>query len=171
MKNILISIIFLLLFLDLSAQKTEKVGYINSDSLIHLIPGRDTVLKIIRLAVNAYEDTLREFDINYRALYDAFKRDSSSMTKDNIKIKIAQLLGWKKKMNDFKSDAKENLDKLQDSLFLPLIEKAQKAIADVAKENGYIYIIDTSLSNGMVLVYADKSGDIMPLVKKKLGIR
>jgi Skp family chaperone for outer membrane proteins len=37
----------------------------------------------------------------------------------------------------------------------------------VAKEKGYDYILDTGL--GMVL-YASDSEDILPLVKKKLGL-
>jgi outer membrane protein len=49
----------------------------------------------------------------------------------------------------------------------PMIEKANQAIEDVAKENGYTYILDTSA--GTVL-YFPESDDILPLVKTKLGL-
>jgi len=40
---------------------------------------------------------------------------------------------------------------------------------DVAKENGYTYIFDTSPGIGVVL-YADESTDVTALVKAKLGM-
>jgi outer membrane protein len=49
----------------------------------------------------------------------------------------------------------------------PIIDKAKKAIEDVAKENGYTYIFDSSVG---VLLYYENSDDIMTLVKKKLGL-
>jgi outer membrane protein len=171
LKKVLIPLIFCFFsFPSLFAQTNAKLGYINSDSLIPIIPGRDSVLKVIKAAVDIYEEQFYVMDLKYQSLYEAFNKDSSSLSSDTLKVKIVELLALKKKLNDFKSNAKESLQKQQDALLLPLIAKAQKAIADVAKEYGYIYIFDTSESNGMVLVYADKEGDIMPLIKKKLGI-
>ena len=46
--------------------------------------------------------------------------------------------------------------------------KQQQAIADVAKENGYSYIFDVSAG---ALLYQPDSDDILPLVKKKLGLK
>ena len=50
----------------------------------------------------------------------------------------------------------------------PFIDKAKKAIDDVAKEKGYTYILDTS--TGSVL-YWEGGDDIMMYVKEKLGIQ
>ena len=53
---------------------------------------------------------------------------------------------------------------------LPLryaIDKAKKAIEDVAKENNYNYVFDSGVG---VLLYQRDSDDIMPMVKKKLGL-
>jgi outer membrane protein len=49
----------------------------------------------------------------------------------------------------------------------PVISKATAAIEAVAKENKISYVFDTS--KGEFLVVPD-SEDILPLVKKKLGI-
>ena len=57
----------------------------------------------------------------------------------------------------------------QSELMKPLVDRAKKAIEEVAKENGYSYIFDTSTGVG-ALLYTPESDDIMPLVKKKLGI-
>ena len=54
-------------------------------------------------------------------------------------------------------------------LLQPIIEKAKKAIDDVAAENGFLYVFDMSM--GAILYNSDQSVDLMPLVLKKLGVK
>jgi outer membrane protein len=55
-------------------------------------------------------------------------------------------------------------------LFAPVTDKADKAIKDVGKENGYIYIFDLS-QNQIVYFDESKSTNVMPLAKAKLGLK
>ena len=55
----------------------------------------------------------------------------------------------------------------QQELVQPFIEKAKAAVKEVAKENKYTYIINAIED---VVLYSEPSDDIMPLVKKRLGI-
>jgi outer membrane protein len=54
------------------------------------------------------------------------------------------------------------------NIYKPILEKANKAIAEVAKENGFTYILD--LAQGGVIFYSETSTDILPLTKQKLGL-
>ncbi len=49
---------------------------------------------------------------------------------------------------------------------MPIQNKLQTAIEDVAKENGYTYILPKE-----ALIYMPPSGDIGPLVRKKLHLK
>ncbi len=60
------------------------------------------------------------------------------------------------------------IKKKEQELLTPLINKAREAINEVAKENGYKYIFDSSLG---VILFTDDTDDILPLVKKKLNIK
>lgn len=51
-------------------------------------------------------------------------------------------------------------------LLSPIIAKVETAINDVAKENGYVMIFDTSVFNA--ILYATESDDVTALVKAKL---
>ena len=53
-------------------------------------------------------------------------------------------------------------------LFQPIMDKAQAAIEKVSKSNGFTYVFD--ISAGGVVYFSEKSIDILPLVKKELGI-
>jgi outer membrane protein len=48
-----------------------------------------------------------------------------------------------------------------------MLAKAKKSVEEVAKENGYKLVIDSSQGT---LLYSEPSDDIMALVKKKLGL-
>ena len=59
------------------------------------------------------------------------------------------------------------LEAKEQELIEPILTKAKKAIEEVAKENGYTYIFDTSI--GAVL-YWEEGDNVLNLVKKKLKL-
>lgn len=71
-------------------------------------------------------------------------------------------------MEEFNTQAQTDLRNKEEELTAPIIARARKAVEDVAKESGYTYIFN---STDGLLLYATPSDDILPLVKKKLGIQ
>ena len=69
------------------------------------------------------------------------------------------------RIQEFQENAQKQLQDREAELTKPIIDRAKKAIEDVAREGNYTYIFD-----GAALLYSQDSEDIMPLVKKKLGI-
>jgi outer membrane protein len=75
----------------------------------------------------------------------------------------------------------QNLDKLQQdaqttiqnkhaALMEPVFKKVGDAIADVAKENGYTFILTQQIEGLDVILYGDDKMDISELVLKKMGV-
>jgi outer membrane protein len=67
----------------------------------------------------------------------------------------------------FQQSADQDLGAKQAQLFNPLIEKVKNAISTVGKANGYTYIFDIGTG---ALVYYEMGDNVLPLVKKELGI-
>lgn len=82
--------------------------------------------------------------------------------------KIKEITDLQGRIQAFQASADEDLNSKQAELFNPIIEKVKNAITEVAKENNYNYILD--VGTGAVLFY-DNGDDVLPLVKKKLGIK
>ena len=61
----------------------------------------------------------------------------------------------------------QQIGKKQQELYQPVFDKVNKAIADVAKENGFTYIVDATKGS---LLFADDKFDIQSLVRTKLGL-
>ena len=80
------------------------------------------------------------------------------------------MIDLNKRIGDFQTKAQADLQDQQVILFKPIQEKVDKAIKEVGKENGFVYVFDTGSG---VLLYFDetKSTNIMPLAKAKLGIK
>ena len=72
------------------------------------------------------------------------------------------------RIEESQANAQKLLEERQEALLKPIVDRAKKAIEEVGKENGYTYIFDSGI--GTVL-YSQDSDDIMPLVKKKLGLK
>ncbi|MBK9338659.1 MAG: OmpH family outer membrane protein [Lewinellaceae bacterium] len=53
-------------------------------------------------------------------------------------------------------------------LYKPILERVNTAMQDVAKENAYLIVFDSSTQ---ILLYGDESLDVTPLVKAKLGLK
>ena len=61
------------------------------------------------------------------------------------------------------------MQKEQEALLTPLYARVKQTIAEVAKANGYAYVMDSSEGSG--IIYSDSTFDLMPLVKSKLGLK
>ena len=68
----------------------------------------------------------------------------------------------------YEQEVMQLVDAKRQELLKPIFDKAQNAINDVAKSNGYIMVFDTSIPNAVLFV--QDSDDIMAMVKTKLGI-
>jgi len=156
-------------FLSLStfAQK-QKYGYINSDELMKIMPGADTAVAQYQQYAQALDTILMTMQQELNSKYESFNNNQAKMSDLIKQTKTKELQDLQDRIKSFQTSAQEDLQKKQNELLQPIIDKAKNAIEKVAKENGYTLIID---SRQGILLYAAASEDILPLVKKELGIK
>ena len=68
----------------------------------------------------------------------------------------------------YEQEVQQKLTAKRQELLQPIVEKAQKAVEEYAKANGYGMVFDTSSFNAVL--FAQDSEDLMPALKAKLGI-
>ncbi|MBP5515324.1 MAG: OmpH family outer membrane protein [Bacteroidales bacterium] len=150
------------------AQKTVKLGHINSSELMQIMPGKDSAQTAFQAEVEVLDRDLRAMQEELEKKYNDYNERKTQMTDLIRKTKESELQDLGQRIQTYRQDAEERLKQKEEELLKPIIERAKQAIADVAKENGYTYIFDTSAG---VLLYQQDSDDIFPLVKKKLGLK
>ncbi|HLU84066.1 MAG TPA: OmpH family outer membrane protein [Vicingaceae bacterium] len=150
------------------AQKSVKIGHINSNELLAAMPERDGVQKEIEDYAAQLTTTMDAMRKEYETKVADFQSKQDVMTDIIRDNKIKEITDLEKRITEFQKTAQADLQKKEEKLLQPIIDKAKQAIDDVAKENNYTYILDSSLG---VVLYSVDSDDILPLVKKKLGIQ
>ena len=149
------------------AQGTGKIGYISLQELIPTMPE----YKKADTALNDYQNALgQNFEDMKREYYE---KDSSLNSKDTLKLTKAQLEIKRRevsellvKLQGWQQQAQQLYQQKQQELIAPIQKRAVDAVNQVAKENGYTYVLTKE-----ALLVSPPAEDILPLVKKKLGIR
>jgi len=169
MKSILkISAILLIVILSFStfAQK-NKLGHIDSNELMKLMPGKDSAQAKIEGFAKQLDGQLKGMQGEFEKKYNDYLANRDKMTDLIKQTNEQELQDLQKRIEEFQKSAQEELQKKQDELLKPIVDKAKAAIEKVAKANGYSYIFDSGVG---VLLYSEPTEDVLPLVKKELGI-
>lgn len=152
------------------AQNKVKLGHINSDSLMSIMPGKDSALAKIQRETETYQKLYNTMKAEFDTKYSDYNTNLSTMSELVKQTKYAELEDLQTRITNFETAASDSLEKKRTALLQPIIDQAKKAISDVAKENGYTYIFD-STQGVSFLLYTEGGDDVMPLVKKKLGLK
>jgi len=150
------------------AQKTVKLGHINSSDLMQIMPGKDSAQSAFEAEVKILEGELKAMQDELEKKLADYQERKSQMTELIRSTKEQELNDLNQRIQVYQQNAQKKLQEKEAELLQPIIDRAKQAISDVAKENGYTYIFDTSA--GAVL-YQQDSDDILNLVKKKLGLK
>jgi len=152
-----------------SAQTTPKFGHIESNKLMSIMPDMKAAQASLQNKALEFDKQLNEMKAEYQKLIKAFQ-DAEKTMSDIVKAtKVKEIQDAEQRIGTFNQYAQQELGKTKEELLKPIIEKSTNAIKQVGEENGFIYIFD--LSAGNILYFSGKSVDVLPLVKKKLGIQ
>lgn len=151
-------------------QKTDyKFGHINSNELLSVMPERDSAKVELQNYSKMLQQEMEAMQVEYQNKVNVYleKQDTySTLVKQSKETEIQEM---QRRVQEFQSTAQQDYQQKESEIFQPIMDKAQAAIEKVAKENSFIYIFD--IGAGGVLYFSAQSVDILPLVKKELGIK
>lgn len=168
MKRIVIVFFALFCFVGIKESAAQKFGHINFSELYQQVPGHDLARAEYEKYFSEIKQQVEAMENELQQKYMEYTNNSASMTPLIKTAKERELQDLNARYEDFRSSVTTDLQAKEVALSEPLIAKAKKAVEDVAKENGYTYIFNSS--DGLVL-YATPSDDVMELVLKKLGVK
>jgi outer membrane protein len=152
------------------AAAQQKIGYINTSEVLQLMPERDSASKLYEKFNGEISKEFESMNVLYNNLLETYTKQKDSLSTFIRQSKEAELMEMNGKIANFREVAQQELDKKQNELMAPIIEKLRKAIKEVAEANKYTYIMD--ISGGALVYYPeDETLNVLPLVKAKLGIK
>ncbi len=152
-----------------SAASAQKLGHVNMDELIQLYPETTAAKDSLTRYATRLEADFSEMRAEYESKVQSFQQNEPNMTNLNKESKMRELQEMQVRIQEFEVKANQDLQLKQTELLKPIVEKVQEAVKAVSVEGKFTYIFDSSASKG-TLVATEGGIDVMPLVKKKLGI-
>jgi outer membrane protein len=171
MKKIAGILIFIVLFAGSGAvAQTLKFGHINSQDLVTVMPEYIAAVAQLDSLSLTLQNDLELQQVEFNNKYDKYLKEQKTLTDLVRQTREQELSDMQTRINNFTTQASTTINEKQTELMTPITAKAQKAISDVGKENGFIYIYD--LASGALIYYDEtKSVNILQLAKTKLGIK
>ena len=166
MKRIVKSVAVVVITIgSLTIAQAQKVAHISVDSLISIMPESKTAEGLVVKHQKELESQVSSMQGELQAKYEKYMAEGSTYSEIIKASKEKELQDLKNRVDEFTTQARQDLQNKQQELSRPIYEKARKAIELVAKENSYKYVLDTSTG---VVIYSEPTDNILQLVKKKL---
>lgn len=169
-KNIIKSLSLIALLLVFTQTNAQKVGHLNFQKIIELLPEFQTASDEYQLFQASLEDELSQIEVEAKKTQNLIeveqKKPQPSPTK--LKLLAQKMEKHQQSYQELSQSIQENLKEKYNELVEPLKEKVSKAVEEVAKENGFTHVIDNTFGT---LIYADEKFDLETLVKTKLNLK
>jgi len=167
-KIFIILLILIAATANITQAQTLKFGHIDIQQLIQVMPERTTAIADLEKTAKELEDMLGTMQTELQTMFKEYTDKGETMSDLVRQAKEEDIRAKQQRVETFRTQSEQQLQQKQQDLMKPIIEKADKAIADVAKEQALVYVFD--ISSRVVLYKSNQSIDVLPLVKKKLGI-
>ncbi|MFV0365410.1 MAG: OmpH family outer membrane protein [Mangrovibacterium sp.] len=146
--------------------QTLKFAHINTQELIPKMPDYAAAQKQVEVQAKSLEDQLGTMQKELQTKMTEYQEQANTMDEIVRQAKEEDLMNLQQRISTFQQNAQQKLQQKQQELMQPIFDKANKAIEEVAKEQGVIYVFDTNT----LLYKSHASIDLLPLVKTKLGM-
>ncbi|MCD4679600.1 MAG: OmpH family outer membrane protein [Bacteroidales bacterium] len=170
MKNVIKSVLIISLIcfsVSVNAQTKPKFGHVDFAKLYSLMPGQDSAQIEYQEFAQSLKNTLDAMQAELESKYQDYQTSVNTLSAIIRSTKEKEIQDLQGRIEEFQMSAQQELQNKEGELTKPIIDKASQAVKEVAEENGYTYIFNSS--EGMLL-YSDPGDDVLSLVKKKLGI-
>lgn len=168
--KIKVGILSFLLFTGIVAfgQQSFKFGNINTQEILNSMPELDVIKTQLENEYKQKENQLTTMQEDLKTQQEDYMKLAESMSPDERASREKELQSMGQKVQNFYVLAQQQLQAKEQELKMPLVKKVQTAIQEVGDENGFLYIFE--VSSGVPVYHSDKTVDVTPLVKEKLGI-
>lgn len=166
MKNVTKLLALAMVLFATQAFAQVKIGHININELVELMPERDSAVIQIQNFAKELDETMQGMQQEFNTKLQTYQQKNATWTAAILEAKTKELQDFEQRIQMFNQKAQQDMQQLQQTLFAPVYEKAGKAVDKIGAEGGFTYIIDMR-----TVVFKGEGGiDVLPLAKKELGI-
>ncbi len=145
----------------------SKVAHIASQELVEAMPAFKAAKSEIEKLNKTYDAEIRNMVLELQSTIKKYSQEAETKTDEENLKRQQEIQATEKSINDYRTNALQDLQKKEIELMKPIYEKARTSIQKVARAQGFNYVLDSTTGTGVIM--ADGK-DLMADVKKDLGI-
>ncbi|WP_375239734.1 OmpH family outer membrane protein [Aurantibacter sp.] len=143
-----------------------KVAHINTTELVTAMPQMKTAQAEVEKLGKTYEADIQAMVKEYQAKMKQYEAEAGTKTEEENTKRVAEVQTMERNIQQFQTQAQQELQKKEVDLLKPITEKAKAAILKVAKAQGFQYVLDSAQGGGVIMA---EGKDLLADVKKELG--
>lgn len=165
MKQVLKAFAFVAVIMTSFAANAQKIAHIDMQTLFYMMPERTAAMAELQTVQQTLQQTSDGLIAEFQMKQNDLEMNQSTWSALVVEDKYTELRQLETRIKTFNQNAQSQLQQKEAELTQPIYEKAIKACEEVAKANGYDYVMDSSS-----FIVSPDAYDIMDLVKAHLGI-
>ena len=167
MKNLKTLLLIAVFTLGLGGvANAQKTGHIDFEKLVAEMPQTKKLKLDIEKLGKTYQDEIEGMAKKLDAKMKKYTAEQNTQTQDINESRAQEVQQERARYEQLRQTAYQEMQKKQAEGLEPIIQKAQKAIEDVAAAKGILYVLDASVGKGLLVTKGD---DLFGAVKAKLG--
>lgn len=144
MKKLVLSLLVMFCIGSVSAQ--QKLGHVNSDSLLSKMPSRQqAILSLQKFEENGYKE-LQEMDADFQKGVAFYEANQATYTPVVKKIEEEKLRKKSAAIEERQQSLQTELQAVSQDMNKPILERVQKAIEIVSDRKKLSYVFDKSVA-------------------------
>lgn len=145
----------------------QKFGHTDSQAIVQSLPDFIKARGEVEAQAKAYENELQVMQQEIQKQAAAYEQAQATMSATQKETKEKELQELYTKAQQTLQDNQQALQKLQQEKLQPIMAKVQKAIENVGKAGGYVYIMDVAM--GIPYINESISKDVTTEVKAEIN--
>jgi outer membrane protein len=141
-----------------------KIAHIDTQALAESMPEMKAAQSQLENLQRTYDTEIKTLVKEFETKIKQYEVEAESKTAEVNAKRAEEVQGMQANINAYRQGAMEDLQKKQEDLIAPILEKARTAFQKVGRSPGYQYVLDRSS-----LLLAEGK-DLLVDVKKELGI-
>ncbi|MDG5799705.1 OmpH family outer membrane protein [Marinilabiliaceae bacterium ANBcel2] len=152
----------------ISSAQNQKFGHINTQQLINEMPEKQEADRQLQAEAQTLQNRMQVMSEEHEKKFREYLEQRETMPELIRSTMEKEIQEIEQRLQNYQSMAQQTLQRKEQELYEPILEKIERAIAKVGEEHGFIYIFD--VSSQVILYHSDESVDCAPMVRAELGI-
>ena len=165
----LVLIVVFVAFCNSVSAQNIKLAHISLQDLIFAMPEYETAMADLQKIGQELQNEIELLRVEFNRKLQDFTTNSANLTDLVRSSREDELRQMNQRIAVFQQQAQESYELEHQKLMQPVLEKANKAIETVAREQEVTYVI--SADPQILLFKAIGTLDLLPFVKQHLGIK